>query len=180
MACLLQSCHLPIHSVRGRLRQLGILHRNRCWSLNIRVWFVMPCVPINWYGGMLTRRPQWHSRQMHSFVVRSRKVGSTVVPRGMARPHSYSSRCRPNVECGGSGGSLLMRHLLSRSAATTSRAIDAGKYACRGPRCRRRARLIAQAIVHSGVSGSGMGSVSAMCPPWNGNGTSVQRPAVEP
>jgi hypothetical protein len=103
-----------------------------------------------------TRRPQQQSRQMHSFVVRSRKVGSTVVPLSMPCPHNhFSSRFGPNVECGGLGGSFTRRHLESRSAFTISSARISGRNRLNfGPRCMRSSRLIVHAIVHSGLSGS--------------------------
>lgn len=69
----------------------------------------------------------------------------------------------PNVECGGSGGSLLMRHLLSRMRSRIALARKSGSRRSNfGPSCLRRTSLAAQAIDHSGVSGSGRSLSSAM------------------
>jgi hypothetical protein len=69
----------------------------------------------------------------------------------------------PGVECGEFGSSFTRRHLASRRAATTSSAMIAGRYLCRGPRCKRSARLIAQGLlIHGRVNPNQAGDLEGM------------------
>jgi hypothetical protein len=97
-----------------------------------------------------------------------------IIKRRVCPVDEASAHHSPGVECGGSGGRLMMSHRASfiRSMIAVARN-DGRRRSNFGPRCRRSTSLAAQAIGHSGDSGSGRGSVSGICPYENKTGTSA-------
>jgi hypothetical protein len=95
-----------------------------------------------------------------------------IIKRRVCPVDEASAHHSPGVEWGGSGGRLIMSHRVSFIRSRIAAARNDGRRRSNfGPRCRRSTSLAAQAIGHSGDSGSGRGSVSGICPKENKQGT---------